>query len=214
MPVSTITQVVWYLSFKGFPLPYPLELLPKNMIGYLVQKCNFWSSNLYVTISICFVVLTISHVIILSQWCEARPECNRLRLKDFLAKPMQRLTKYPLLLKAILTKTSACESRVKLQNIVCSFCALKLSWSEYFPIQIATVNNFVGKINSALRYQDEVEKVKVVSQRLATTCIVRDVPSGWEKVYTIMCFWNFMLHAVTVSATLPSIGFVSSHAWN
>ena len=55
------------------------------------------------------------------QWCEARPECNRLRLKDFLAKPMQRLTKYPLLLKAILSKTSAYESRLKLQNIVSCF---------------------------------------------------------------------------------------------
>lgn len=76
---------------------------------------------------------------------------------------MQRLTKYPLLLKAILSKTSAHDSRMKLQSI------------------ISTVNDFVGKINSTLRYQDEVEKVKVVSQRLATKCVYRDVPSGWEK---------------------------------
>ena len=45
------------------------------------------------------------------------------------------------------------------------------------------VNDFVSKINSALRYQDEVEKVKIVSQRLATTCVVRDVPNGWERVF-------------------------------
>lgn len=82
---------------------------------------------------------------------------------------MQRLTKYPLLLKAILSKTSAHDSRMKLQSI------------------ISTVNDFVGKINSTLRYQDEVEKVKVVSQRLATKCVYRDVPSGWEKVSNIVC---------------------------
>ena len=44
------------------------------------------------------------------------------------------------------------------------------------------VNDFVSKINAALRYQDEVEKVKLVSQRLATMCVIRDVPIGWEKV--------------------------------
>lgn len=39
------------------------------------------------------------------KWCETRRECERLRLTDLLAKPMQRLTKYSLLLKAILKKT-------------------------------------------------------------------------------------------------------------
>ena len=32
-------------------------------------------------------------------------DCNRLRLLDILVRPMQRLTKYSLLLKAILKKT-------------------------------------------------------------------------------------------------------------
>lgn len=117
-----------------------------------------------------------------SQWCEARPECNRLRLKDFLAKPMQRLTKYPLLLKAVLSKTSTYNSRLKLQNIVSIFCFVLTKVARDCH-QISMVNNFVSKIDSALRYQDEVEKVKIVSQRLATTCVFRDVPNGWEKVF-------------------------------
>ena len=38
-------------------------------------------------------------------WCETQKDCNRLRLLDILVRPMQRLTKYSLLLKAILKKT-------------------------------------------------------------------------------------------------------------
>ena len=38
-------------------------------------------------------------------WCETQRDCNRLRLIDILVRPMQRLTKYSLLLKAVLKKT-------------------------------------------------------------------------------------------------------------
>jgi pleckstrin domain-containing family G protein 5 len=41
----------------------------------------------------------------LFQWCETQRDCNRLRLLDILVRPLQRLTKYSLLLKAILKKT-------------------------------------------------------------------------------------------------------------
>lgn len=34
-------------------------------------------------------------------WCESQKMCNRLRLADILVRPMQRLTKYGLLLAAI-----------------------------------------------------------------------------------------------------------------
>lgn len=40
------------------------------------------------------------------QWCEARPECNRERLTDILVRPLQRMTKYSLLLGAILKVTT------------------------------------------------------------------------------------------------------------
>ena len=46
-----------------------------------------------------------SHPFSFFQWCETQKECNRLKLLDILVKPMQRLTKYSLLLKAILKHT-------------------------------------------------------------------------------------------------------------
>ena len=77
------------------------------------------------------------------------------------------------------------------------------------------VNNFVSKINSVLRYQDEVEKVKVLSQRLTTTCVVRDVPNGWEKVSERCINLKFdVLSSLIVPTTLSAIGFASSYARN
>ena len=39
------------------------------------------------------------------QWVETHPQCERMRLQDMQAKPHQRITKYPLLLKAVLKTT-------------------------------------------------------------------------------------------------------------
>lgn len=56
-----------------------------------------------------------------SQWAETNKQCNRLKLADMLAKPHQRLTKYPLLLKTILKKTEDQISRDALNNMVRHF---------------------------------------------------------------------------------------------
>lgn len=45
--------------------------------------------------------------------CESHPACGRLSFSDFVAKPLQRLTKYPLLLKGIL-KTTDDKSKVEI----------------------------------------------------------------------------------------------------
>ena len=52
------------------------------------------------------------------QWCEARPECHRLKLTDYLAKPMQRLTKYPLLLKQIVKAIDDQQQKERMEAIV------------------------------------------------------------------------------------------------
>ena len=57
-------------------------------------------------------------VLLFLQWCEARPECNRLDLKAYLAMPMQRLTKYPLLISAISKKTTDPVIKQRLDQIV------------------------------------------------------------------------------------------------
>lgn len=53
-----------------------------------------------------------------NQWCECQKDCERLRLMDLLAKPMQRLTRYSLLLKAILKKTECREQCIALEEMV------------------------------------------------------------------------------------------------
>lgn len=52
------------------------------------------------------------------QWCETQKDCNRLKLLDILVKPMQRLTKYSLLLKAVYKNTENEEHRAELTHMV------------------------------------------------------------------------------------------------
>lgn len=52
------------------------------------------------------------------QWGETHKQCNRLKLADMVAKPHQRLTKYPLLLKSILKKTDDPSVRDTLNGMV------------------------------------------------------------------------------------------------
>ncbi|XP_076814497.1 uncharacterized protein LOC143460765 [Clavelina lepadiformis] len=44
--------------------------------------------------------------LIFMKWCERNPRCQRLKLNDFLVSPMQRLTKFPLLLRNIAAYTA------------------------------------------------------------------------------------------------------------
>ncbi|XP_063879113.1 uncharacterized protein LOC135110584 isoform X3 [Scylla paramamosain] len=81
-------------------------------------------------------------------WCETQKECNRLRLVDILVQPMQRLTKYSLLLKAILKKTTLEEHRQCLHEM------------------ITHVENFVSNVNSALRQKHEQERLRDISKRI------------------------------------------------
>jgi len=43
----------------------------------------------------------LSSVVGATQWCESQKACGRLKLADLLMKPLQRLTKYKLLLYAV-----------------------------------------------------------------------------------------------------------------
>jgi pleckstrin domain-containing family G protein 5 len=52
------------------------------------------------------------------QWCETQKDCNRLRLLDILVKPMQRITKYSLLLKAVHKNTEHEDQRLELTIMV------------------------------------------------------------------------------------------------
>lgn len=52
------------------------------------------------------------------QWAEKHQQCQRLKLSDMLAKPHQRLTKYPLLLKSVLRKTDEPRAREAVVTMV------------------------------------------------------------------------------------------------
>ncbi len=52
------------------------------------------------------------------QWVENHPQCERMRLGDMQAKPHQRITKYPLLLKAVLKTTQDPHVQHRLRGMV------------------------------------------------------------------------------------------------
>lgn len=72
------------------------------------------------------------------QWCERNPLCRRLRLQDLLVVPLQRLTRYPLLLRNVRKRSSAEEEENVLQRVVeqveTSICDLegKVKWLENY----------------------------------------------------------------------------------
>ncbi len=63
-------------------------------------------------VTVCF---SISRLIISIQWAEAQQGMRRQKLLDALGHPMQRLTRYSLLLKAVLRNTVNSDERAALQ---------------------------------------------------------------------------------------------------
>ncbi|XP_068251164.1 LOW QUALITY PROTEIN: uncharacterized protein [Palaemon carinicauda] len=97
-------------------------------------------------------------------WCETQKECNRLRLVDILVQPMQRLTKYSLLLKAIHKKTNSEDHKIILQDM------------------ITHVENFVSNVNSALRHKHEQERLRDIAKRIEAYEAVEARDDELEKV--------------------------------
>ncbi|XP_068700278.1 pleckstrin homology domain-containing family G member 5-like isoform X4 [Montipora foliosa] len=99
-------------------------------------------------------------------WCEEHPYCTgRLKLSDFLVKPMQRVTKYPLLVKAVYNKTL--DSGVK----------------EHLATMRDRVEAFVRKVNGAMRVRHELEKLKATADRIQNNYnVVEAVNEEMEKI--------------------------------
>ncbi|XP_077007591.1 pleckstrin homology domain-containing family G member 5 isoform X2 [Tamandua tetradactyla] len=81
-------------------------------------------------------------------WAEKHQQCQRLKLSDMLAKPHQRLTKYPLLLKSVLRKTD--EPRAK----------------EAIVTMIGSVERFIHHVNACLRQRQERQRLAAVVSRI------------------------------------------------
>ncbi|XP_061152532.1 pleckstrin homology domain-containing family G member 5 isoform X1 [Syngnathus typhle] len=115
-------------------------------------------------------------------WAETHKQCNRLKLADMLAKPHQRLTKYPLLLKSVLKKTDEPNDR------------------DVIGSMVASVEGFIDSINSHMRQRQE-------QQRLATTCARIDsyeaVEGSSEEVEKILKEFNHFDLMAPMRGTSP-----------
>ncbi|CAH1127821.1 unnamed protein product [Ceutorhynchus assimilis] len=97
-------------------------------------------------------------------WCESQKECNRLRLMDILVQPMQRLTKYGLLLKAVLKNTDEDVEKESLQAM------------------IKMVDDFVNNVNSSLKHRQDTERLKGIIARIESYDIVESRDDDIERI--------------------------------
>ncbi|XP_059188305.1 pleckstrin homology domain-containing family G member 5 [Centropristis striata] len=97
-------------------------------------------------------------------WAETHKQCNRLKLADMLAKPHQRLTKYPLLLKSVLKKTDEPSAR----DIVNSM--------------VAAVEGFINSVESQMRQRQEQQKLATISARIDSYEAVEGSSEEVEKI--------------------------------
>ncbi|XP_071764768.2 uncharacterized protein plekhg6 [Centroberyx gerrardi] len=91
---------------------------------------------------------TNPHFLTYVQWVETHPQCERMRLGDMQAKPHQRITKYPLLLKAVLKTTQDPQVQHTLRGM------------------LSSVNGFLESINDYLRLNDEELALSISAQRV------------------------------------------------
>ncbi|XP_051812234.1 uncharacterized protein plekhg6 [Acanthochromis polyacanthus] len=89
-----------------------------------------------------------AHFLTYVQWVETHPQCERMRLGDMQAKPHQRITKYPLLLKAVLKNSQDPHIQDSVGGMLTS------------------VNSFLESINDYLRLKDEELALSISAQRV------------------------------------------------
>ncbi|XP_017274756.1 pleckstrin homology domain-containing family G member 5 isoform X2 [Kryptolebias marmoratus] len=97
-------------------------------------------------------------------WAETHKQCNRLKLADMLAKPHQRLTKYPLLLKSILKKTDEQTARDTINSMV------------------VTVEDFINSVDFQMRQRQEQQKLATISARVDSYEAVEGSSEEVEKI--------------------------------
>ncbi|KAL0603546.1 Pleckstrin homology domain-containing family G member 5 [Plecturocebus cupreus] len=97
-------------------------------------------------------------------WAEKHPQCQRLKLSDMLAKPHQRLTKYPLLLKSVLRKTE--EPRAK----------------EAVVVMIGSMERFIHHVNTCMRQRQERQRLAAVVSRIDAYDVVESSSDEVDKL--------------------------------
>ncbi|KJE92425.1 hypothetical protein CAOG_03402 [Capsaspora owczarzaki ATCC 30864] len=95
----------------------------------------------------------------LRKWCEQRPRCRKLKLTDILVEPLQRIIRYPLLLREVAKATSEEPENLAAVNAI-----------------IDNVSVFVGNINKLVRYGENTEKVAALQSKIEWPVFPEDVP--------------------------------------
>ncbi|XP_025269415.1 pleckstrin homology domain-containing family G member 5 isoform X3 [Camponotus floridanus] len=111
-------------------------------------------------------------------WCETQKDCNRLKLMDILVMPMQRLTRYSLLLKAVYKNTENEEQRTELVHM------------------IKSVDGFVASVNAALRRNEEAAQLDSAAARLESYDVVESKGLDEEVEKLIKLYSNLDITTV------------------
>ena len=103
-------------------------------------------------------------------WIEAQGSMRRLHLKDLLAAPMQRLTKYPLLLKAVLKNTTEDEDLTSLRLMIqrASETATRLNVEFSNKNNLETLRHISATIDSYDAVETANEELERAVRRVGT----------------------------------------------
>ncbi|XP_040593517.1 pleckstrin homology domain-containing family G member 6 [Mesocricetus auratus] len=118
------------------------------------------------------------------QWCEKHKRSGRQTLGDLLIKPHQRITKYPLLLQAVLKRSPEPRAR------------------EALNAMIAAVESFLRHINGQVRRGEEQESLLAAAQRIGPYEVLE--PSNEEVEKNLRPFSTLDLMA-------PILGVAPEH---
>lgn len=113
----------WYLNqkpvvCKSLPLIVNLPALPEAVRTGLSEGHPVVEVLLSFPVDIGHILSPFCPSLPLPQWCESHPECRRLQLKDLQVAPLQRLTRYPLLLRNICKRSSSEEQSQAVEAVV------------------------------------------------------------------------------------------------
>ncbi|GAU91069.1 hypothetical protein RvY_03393-3 [Ramazzottius varieornatus] len=115
---------------------------------------------------------------LLMSWFEEQPECERQPLSHWLMKPVQRLTKYPILMQAILKKTSDDQHRLLLRHMM------------------DVLEDFVHTINRRVKESQEEEALIKVHHRLVQYTLYDGLTDEISSILAAFCGRQDLLRSV------------------
>ncbi|KAL4616762.1 pleckstrin homology domain-containing family G member 6 [Arapaima gigas] len=102
-------------------------------------------------------------------WVENHPSCGRMRLGDMQAKPHQRITKYPLLLAAVLKYTQDHKSQYAVRKM------------------LSNVSSFLDSINAYMKFKDQELALSLIAQRVEGYEVMEAINEEVEKHVRDFC---------------------------